>query len=387
MYRRRFMIGIIGGGPGGLTLARVLHVHGIEAVVYEREASRNARGQGGTLDLHGDTGQRALRIAGLEAEFLAMARPEGQDLRLLDHTGTVLLQQDVPDDAPLARPEVDRADLRDALLDSLPPGTVVWGREFERAEPLPSGGYRVHFADGGTADHELLVGADGARSRVRPLVTDARPRHLGVNHVEGVIPDPSPELAARLGRGSFWAMGPGRMLSTQRVSDGHYHLAGTFRTSADWLATIPFDDPVRTRAALKDLYAGWAPEVVGLVDACAGGFEGRPILALPVGLTWAPVPGVTLIGDAAHLMPPVGEGANLAMLDGAELALALAAGDQTEAVKTYETAMFDRASAAAAQSAQVLEMLVADDGAQQVLEFFSAAGTQPTLEASGGADS
>jgi len=362
-------IGIIGGGPGGLILARVLHVNGIDAVVYERDASRSARTQGGSLDLHPETGQRALRLAGLEAEFLAIARPEGQDMRLLDHTGTLLLREDVPDDVALDRPEVDRTDLRDALLDSLPPDTVRWGHEFRRATRLPDG-WRVHFADGATADHELIVGADGAWSRVRPLLTDARPRYLGMNYIDGAIPDPGPELAARLGRGSYWALGSGQMLSTQRVRDG-YRMACSFQTPEDWLATIPFDDEVRVRAVLKDLYDGWAPDLVELIDACVGGFEGRSIHTLPPGLTWAPVPGVTLIGDAAHLMPPVGEGANQAMLDGAELALALAGGDLSAAVKQYETAMFDRAGAEAEQSAKVFEMLLAPDAAARVLAFFT----------------
>lgn len=363
-------IGIVGGGVGGLTLARVLHVNGIDPVVYEREASRDARGQGGSLDLHPPTGQRALRLAGLEAEFLAMARPEGQDMRLLDHTGTILLQEDMPDDAPLARPEVDRADLRNALLDSLPAGVVRWGREFERAVPVAGGGYRVHFADGSTASHDLIVGADGARSRVRRLVTDVQPHHTGVNHVEGTIPDPPADLAAWLGRGSFWAMGAGRMLGTQRVRDGGYRVAGGFRTPEDWLATIPLDDPDRTRAALRTEFAGWAPELTGLLDACVGGFTGRGVYTLPVGHTWAPVPGVTLIGDAAHLMPPVGEGANLAMLDGAELALALADGDPADAVKRYETAMFTRSTEAAAECTRIYTMMTADDGLQRMLEFF-----------------
>ncbi|MFL6126532.1 FAD-dependent oxidoreductase [Actinophytocola sp.] len=363
-------IGIIGGGPGGLTLARVLRVNGVDAVVYERDASRAARSQGGSLDLHPETGQRALRLAGLEAEFLAMARPEGQDQRLLDQTGTVLLRQDVPDDVPMLRPEVDRADLRDVLLDSLP-GAVVWGREFEQATPLPDGGWRAHFADGGTADHDLIVGADGVWSRVRPLVTEARPRHSGVNYVEGVIPDPDPSLAARLGRGSYMALGEGQIVSTQRVRDGSYRVSFTVQTPEDWLSTVPFDDPAKVRAVLMDLFAGWAPELLALADACVGGFEGRSLHLLPVGVTWASVPGVTLVGDAAHLMPPVGEGANHAMLDGAELALALAGGDQDEAVKQYETAMFERTAAVARRTTKIFEMLLAPDGAQRLLAFFT----------------
>ncbi|MBE1462125.1 2-polyprenyl-6-methoxyphenol hydroxylase-like FAD-dependent oxidoreductase [Kibdelosporangium phytohabitans] len=118
-------IAIAGAGLGGLALARVLHVNGIEAVVYEREPSRGARDQGGMLDIH--SGQRALRDAGLIDEFTAIARGEGQDMRLLEPDGTLLPQEDTPDDAPLLRPEVDRADLRDLLLNSLPDHTVRWG--------------------------------------------------------------------------------------------------------------------------------------------------------------------------------------------------------------------------------------------------------------------
>ncbi len=121
--------------------------------------------------------------------FRAAARPEGQDLRLAEPDGTLLLRRDTPDDAPLTHPEVDRGDLRDLLLDSLPAETVVWGRAFDHATALPGGGHRLHFADGGHADHALAAGTDGARSRVRALVTDVRPAHTGVNMVEIGIPD------------------------------------------------------------------------------------------------------------------------------------------------------------------------------------------------------
>src|SRR5271155_6240953 len=162
-------IAVVGAGLGGLALARVLHVNGLDAVVYEREPSRGARGQGGMLDLHSGTGQRALREAGLIEQFRAIARRAGQDLRLLEPDGTLLLQEDTPDDAPLERPEVDRAELRNLLVDSVPGHAVRWGRAFESA-----GHGLLHFADGSSATYDLLIGADGADSRGRAPLTDAR---------------------------------------------------------------------------------------------------------------------------------------------------------------------------------------------------------------------
>ncbi|WP_112237382.1 FAD-dependent oxidoreductase [Kribbella monticola] len=366
-------IAIIGGGVGGLTLARVLAVHGIDAVVYEREASRSARTQGGMLDLHTETGQRALREAGLESGFLAIARREGQDMRLLDPSGTILLQEDTPDDAPMARPEVDRSDLRDLLLDSLPEHAIKWGHALQEAVPDQKGGHLLRFRNGATADCDLLVGADGANSVVRPLLTDARPAHFGVNSVELGIPDIDhtyPELAARIGRGNYWAIGDGQTLAAQRNGSGRVRVYLSFYGPEDWLTTcgIPFEDPARARAALVELFSDWHPKFTELIEACDETIVPRAPRALPIGLTWSPVPGVTLIGDAAHLMPPAGQGANLAMLDAAELALALAA-DPANAVRTYEAAMFERSAVAAQLSADMRKLL--ESGAQAVLEFFS----------------
>jgi 2-polyprenyl-6-methoxyphenol hydroxylase-like FAD-dependent oxidoreductase len=363
-------IAIVGAGLGGLTLARVLHVHGLDAVVYEREPSRDARGQGGMLDIH--SGQQALRDAGLIDRFSTIARGEGQDMKLLRPDGTLLLQQDTPDDAPLLRPEVDRADLRDLLLDALPEGTVRWGHAYESADDGV-----LRFTDGTSAPYDLLVGADGANSRVRALLTDARPVHIGQNVVEVGIPDidhTHPDLAAMVGRGNYRVLGDGVSLAAQRNGDGRVRIGLSFyRTPEDWLATsgIPFDDPPAARARLLDLLRGWDPRITALIEACDDVVAPRPITTLPTGLTWPSRPDVTLVGDAAHLMPPVGEGANMALLDGARLALALATHpDFPTAVAEYEREMFDRTGAAARMSAGIQELLMAPDAAQRMLEFF-----------------
>ena len=366
-------IAVVGAGLGGLALARVLHVNGIDAVVYERDSSRGARDQGGMLDLHSGTGQRALREAGLIGQFHAIARRQGQDLRLLEPDGTLLLQEDTPDDAPLERPEVDRADLRNLLLDSLPGHAVRWGHPFESARDG-----LLHFGGGGSATYDLLVGADGAESRVRPLLTDARPAHTGQNIVEMGIPDidrTHPDLAAMVGRGSCWVLGNGQSLTAQRNGDGRVRVYLSFYdTAEDWFATsgIPFDDPAGARTRLTGLFAGWDPRFTALIAACDDTIRLRPITTLPVGLTWPSTPGVTLLGDAAHLMPPVGQGANMALLDGALLGLALAArrDDFPAAVREYEREMFERTSAAGRMSADMQEMLSSPDASQKVLAFF-----------------
>jgi 2-polyprenyl-6-methoxyphenol hydroxylase-like FAD-dependent oxidoreductase len=363
-------IAIVGAGLGGLALARVLHVNGIDAVVYEREPSRGARGQGGMLDIH--SGQRALREAGLIDRFYAIARGQGQDMRLLTPDGTLLLQEDTPDDAPLERPEVDRVDLRSLLLDSLPEDVVRWGHAFESAA---SG--MLHFAGGGTATYDLLVGADGAASRVRALLTDARPAHIGQNVVEIGIPDidrTHPDLAAMVGRGNYWVLGDGISLAAQRNGDGRVRIGLSFyNTAEDWFATsgIPFDDPAAARARLIDLLPGWDSRFTALIAACDDTVVPRSITTLPVGLTWPSTPGVTLLGDAAHLMLPVGQGANMALLDGALLGLALAAhpDDFPAAVKEYEPEMFGRTSAAGRMSAHVQGILTSPDASQKMLAF------------------
>ena len=217
-------VSIVGAGLGGLTLARVLHVHGIPASVYEAEPSAEARTQGGQIDIHEHNGQLALEAAGLTDEFRAIIRVGGEASRMVDPQGAVLL--DEPDDGTGGRPEVLRGDLRRILLDSLPEETIRWGRKVTGVQPLGDGRHELMFADGSTVSTGLLVGADGAWSKIRPLLSDATPEYVGTTFIETYLYDVDERHSATaeaVGGGSLLALTPGKGIVAHREAGGVLH--------------------------------------------------------------------------------------------------------------------------------------------------------------------
>lgn len=367
---------IIGAGLGGLTLARVLHVHGIPVAVYEAEPSAGARTQGGQLDIHEENGQFALEAAGLVQAFRAIIHEGGEASRVLDPHGNVLL--DEPDDGGGHRPEVLRGDLRRILLDSLPVGTVRWGRKLAGVRALGAGRHELAFTDGSTVDTGLLVGADGAWSRVRPLLSDAIPDYSGTTFVETYLHDVErrhPATASAVGSGSMSALTPGAGISAHREAGDVIHTYVQLNRPAEWVAGIDFGDPAAAAARVAAEFGGWAPELTALITDGESAPVPRMIHTLPARHRWERVPGVTLIGDAAHLMPPSGEGANLAMLDGAELGAAIAArpDDIEAALAAYEEAMFPRSEAEAADARELLDLCLGDRAPFGLIDFLTAA--------------
>jgi 2-polyprenyl-6-methoxyphenol hydroxylase-like FAD-dependent oxidoreductase len=365
---------IIGAGLGGLTLARVLYVHGIAATIYEAEASANARAQGGMLDIHENNGQLALKAAGLFEQFLEIIHAGGQATRVLDKEGNVLFEQ--PDDGTGGRPEVPRGDLRRILLDSLPAGTVRWGHKVTAVASLGGGRHELTFANGSTVTTVVLVGADGAWSRVRPLVSEAKPAYVGTSFIETYLFDSDTRhkaSAEAVGGGALFALAPGRGILAHREPNGALHTYAELTKPEDWIDSLDFSDPLTALAKIAEEFDGWAPGLTALITDGETVPVPRSIYALPVEHRWSRVPGVTLLGDAAHLMTPSGEGANLAMFDGAELGKAIAAnpGDVEAAFSAYEKDLFPRSASEAAEAVGVLNLCLGPNAPQSLVDFFT----------------
>lgn len=373
-------VAIVGGGPAGLTLARLLQMQNVEVKVYERDFNRGVRVQGSTLDLHEGTGLEAMKRAGLLEEFEKHHRPTASKMRLVDKSLNV--EFDDHDFAIITaetRPEIDRAPLRDILLNSLKPDTVIWDRQFVSMEKQ-NNGWLLHFKNGTSAYSDLVIAADGANSKIRPYITDVKPIYSGVTLIEGNIYEAeknAPKLFAFAKGGKVMAFDNEQFIGYGTKGDGSIMFVACFKTHENWLvqSNIDFKNKEQVLAWFKKEFASWSDEWHEFFTNDDVNFIPRPQYYFPSDQSWETLPNLTMIGDAAHRMPPfAGEGANVAMQDSFELAECLTGknfSDMKTAISHFEKQMVTRGAEATKETLKNMEKMFSKTALKQMLEFFS----------------
>lgn len=377
-------VAIVGGGPGGLTLARLLQQKGATVNVYERDVDQHVRVQGATLDLHNESGLKALQEAGLMDAFKANFRPGADRIRVLNKNAIVILDEHTdPDEQEFGnaafRPEIDRGPLRKILLESLKPDTVVWNSQFLSMEPVGES-WRIRFKNGTSAAADIVIAADGANSKIRPYITPINPFYAGITVVEGAIYHPettAPKMNQLVSGGKIFAFGDEKSIIVSAKGDGSLVFYTGCKTDEFWVqgSSIDFNDKAQVLTWFGQTFSGWDAIYGELIDGADVPFVPRPQYCMPLDQTWESLPNLTLLGDAAHLMPPyAGEGVNMAMLDALELSRCLTSDEFSNtqsAIAAYEKQMRNRASEVAKTTLMQTDLLHSHNAIDNMLSVMS----------------
>lgn len=401
-------IAIVGGGPSGLALGRLLHQRGIQTTIYElrAEATQEELAKpSGMLDLHEESGLAAMRECGLWEGFQAAVGDCSESMRVLNRDGVVLHT----DEGELAsRPEIPRNSLTSLLLQSIPRDSIKFGQKISavtssRNEATGATEITLDLGVNGTEKYDFVIGADGAWSRVRKLLTDTQPFYSGEFYLTATLRYASknyPHLLKVSGTGALAALGGKNAIMSHRGPQDSIRVYAAVSTADEnWVTTTGLKGKtaaeVKTHLLSSDtLFKKWAPELQELLStACDEETKDNPnspadimpLYMLPVGHTWTHRPGVTLIGDAAHLMTPwAGEGVNVALWDALDLAHVL--GDVPEAadvaewqkaldprVRAFEEVMLTRGKEKAEETWANRNLFMGENGAEKMAGFFKAA--------------
>lgn len=392
MLLQNKQIAIVGGGPGGLTLARLLQLKGANVKVYERDVNRGARVQGAPLDMHDNSGLAAIIKAELLEEFKKNFLPGADKMLIVDHDAKVCFSDyDHKSDEDFGhqdfRPEIDRGALRKILLDALKPDTVVWDSHFVAMERHKEG-WTLHFNNGATAYADLVIAADGANSKIRPYLTDIKPFYSGVTMLEGNVYDAKnavPRMNALIQGGKIMAFGGEKCILLGQKGNGDIGFYASIKVAENWAASsgVDFKDKAQVLNWFETNYPEWSSNWNELFENATTPFIPRPIYCMPLDQTWETLPNLTMIGDAAHVMPPfAGEGANMAMLDAIELSECLTSGNYSslqEAIAQYEIKMRSYASIAAKESLENGERMHSENALSTMVAFFDFANKETPI--------
>lgn len=371
-------IAIIGGGPGGLTLARLLQLQGARVQIYERDKDKNVRQQGATLDLHETSGLAALRRADLLAAFYAHYRPDAGKIRVVDEQARIRMDDHTKSGYEDQRPEIDRAPLRDILLNALVPGSVIWDRQFSHMEKQDEG-WLLHFANGSTNYADLVIAADGANSKLRPYLTDIPAIYSGITIIEGNVYNAAknaPGLWALAKGGKVFVLGKEQSLILSTKGDGSLSFYTGTKVPENWISESGIDFTAKAQVLdwFKAAFASWDELWQELFQSDEIWFVPRPQYHFPLDQKWETLPNLTLLGDAAHRMPPyAGEGVNMAMQDAFELAECLSSGDFKNiqaAIAQYEQQMWQRAAQVTQHTLENTALMHNENGLEKLLQLF-----------------
>lgn len=388
-------VAIIGGGMGGLVLARLLQLQNIAVKVYERDLNSEVRVQGSPLDLHEDSGLKAIVQADLLTEFYKNVRSNASKARIVDQNFELKFdehaiqkkasqeiletEKDSLQDISKPRPEIDRSNLRTILLDSLLSETIIWDSQFVSMEK-ENEGWRLYFKNGTAIYADLVIAADGANSKVRPYISAEKPLYSGITMIEGTIynaKENAPNLFEFSNGGKVLALGNEQTIMYGTKGDGSLMFLLSSKIPENWIVenNLNFKDNQKIFEWFKEVYQDWSLEWHELFKSNELHFIPRPQYYFPKNQSWETQENLIMIGDAAHRMPPfAGKGANLAMLDALELAESLTSNsfsDLKTAISYFEKRMLERAAKALNDTLSNGEQLHSKNALERLLTIFN----------------
>jgi 2-polyprenyl-6-methoxyphenol hydroxylase-like FAD-dependent oxidoreductase len=335
------------------------------------------------LDMHEDSGLAAIRKADLLTEFKENFLPGADKTLIVNEQAEIFysdhetnLEENFGDE--YFRPEIDRGSLRKILLESLQPETVIWDSHFISMDKQEDG-WLLHFKNRESVYADIVIASDGANSKIRPFMTDIKPLYSGIVMLEGNIYQSKtkvPDIDSLINGGKIMAFGNEKNILMGQKGNRDLGFYASFKAEENWASKsgLNFNDKSQVLEWFKITYPEWSNIWYQLFENAEMPFVPRPIYYMPLDQTWETQSNLTMIGDAAHVMPPfAGEGANMAMLDALKLSEFLTSGKYnslTEAISEYEINMRKRASEATKESIENGEKMHSENALESMLAFF-----------------